>query len=71
MTQEEYRAFRDETERMTREMASLAVQTPRTPEFAFKRRVDAVWGNIATEEPNVKREDVERKLREYDCAEKN
>lgn len=65
MTKEQLIALEREAEELTRALADVSKGTPpvRDAETAFKRRVDAVWGNIATEEPDVRREDVERQLR--------
>ncbi|MDQ2786018.1 MAG: hypothetical protein M3Y58_13565 [Chloroflexota bacterium] len=66
MTKEQMIALKREAEELTRALADASKVAPpvRNAETTFKRRVDAVWGNIATEEPDVRREDVERQLRD-------
>lgn len=67
MTKEQVLALQREAGELTRALADLPKATESTvdPETVFKRRVDAVWGNIATEKPWVTREEVERRLREF------
>jgi hypothetical protein len=67
MTKEQMIALERDADTLTQKLDALAERillAPDTSEAAFERRVDAVWGNIATEEPHVKREDVERQLRD-------
>ena len=70
MTKEQVLALQREAAEFARALADLPMTTasPADAETVFKRRVDAVWGNIATEEPWVTRDEVERRLREFASA---
>ena len=66
MTKDQIVALERQISEINEKIAALPVRGDviRDPaEAAFQRRVDAVWGNLAAEEPDVRRDEVERNLR--------